>query len=430
MLDIKFIIEHQDQVRESIARRGVRADLDALLVLYAERKELLLEIETKRAEANRIAKQIPQLSSEERQASIELGRTLNQQITLSEENMRELDERYQEALLTIPNLLAPDTPAGASDEENAVLRTWGVPRKFDFAPLDHVELGKRLDLIDFESGTKVTAPKFYFLKNQAVFLELALKLFALNVAQKNGFIPLITPDLAKKSVLLGAGFTPRGEESNIYHIEDMDLSLIATAEIPVGGMHADELLDVSRLPLKYVAESHCFRREAGASGRESKGLYRVHQFSKIELFQITTPELADHALEEILALEESIYQQLNLPYRVMRICAGDLGAVAYKKYDLEAWMPGREAQEKYGEITSASNCTDFQARRLNIRYRDKDQKKHYAYTLNGTAIALSRTLMAILENYQQADGSVSVPEVLRPYVGQESIPPLSATSSA
>ncbi len=430
MLDIKYIIEHEDLVRDSIRRRGVRADLDALLVLYAERKSALLALEAQRAEANRVAKLIPQLPAEEKLASIALGRHLNQQITLSEENMRVLDERYQDALLTIPNMLAEDTPAGVSDENNAFLRAWGTPRAFDFTPLDHVELGKRLDLIDFDSGTKVTAPKFYFLKNQAVFLELALKLFAFNVAANHGFTPLVTPDLSKRSVLLGAGFTPRGEESNSYHIEDMDLSLIATAEIPVGGMHADELLDVSRLPLKYVAESHCFRREAGASGRESKGLYRVHQFSKIELFQITTPEQADSALEEILAIEESLYQQLDLPYRVVRICAGDLGAVAYKKYDLEAWMPGRDANEKYGEITSASNCTDFQARRLNIRYRDAEQKKHYAYTLNGTAIALSRTLMAILENYQQSDGSVIIPEVLRPYLGQDRITPPSATKSA
>ena len=250
-----------------------------------------------------------------------------------------------------------------------------------------------------------------------MFLEMALKLFAMNLAQRAGYTPLITPDLAKKSILTGIGFSPRGAESNIYNIEDLDLSLIATAEITMGGMHADELLNQSQLPLKYAAESHCFRREAGSGGKENKGLYRVHQFSKIELFQITTPETAEAALEEIVQLEESIYQQLQLPYRVMRICAGDLGATAYKKYDLEAWMPGRDSTEKYGEITSASNCTDYQSRRLNIRYQTPEKKKIYPYTLNGTAIALSRTLMAILENYQQADGSVLIPEVLRPYVG-------------
>ncbi len=355
-------------------------------------------------------------------ALIERGRILNQNISACEEKLRQLDVPYQDALLTIPNLLAEDTPLGESDEENVLLRTHGTPRVFDFVPDDHVEIGKKLDLIDFDSGTKVTAPKFYFLKNEAVFLELALKLFAMHIASTFGYTPLITPDLAKKSILEGAGFSPRGEESNIYHVEGMDLSLIATAEIPVGGMHADEILEEAQLPLKYVAESHCFRREAGAGGRENKGLYRVHQFSKIELFQITKPEEGEAALAEILKVEEHIYQQLGLPYRVVRICAGDLGAVAFKKYDIEAWMPGRESDEKYGEVTSASNCTDFQSRRLNIRYRDSDNKKIHPYTLNGTAIALSRTLMAILENYQQKDGSVIIPDVLRPYMmGKEKI---------
>ena len=267
----------------------------------------------------------------------------------------------------------------------------------------------------------MTGAKFYFLKNEAVLLELALKLFVMKIAAGFGYTTLITPDLAKKSVLIGTGFSPRGEESNIYNLEDLDLSLIATSEITVGGIHADEILEEDQLPVKYVAASHCFRREAGSGGRESKGLYRVHQFSKIELFQITKPEEGENALNEILNIEETIYQQLGLPYRVVRICAGDLGAAAFKKYDIEAWMPGRDSEEKYGEVTSASNCTDFQSRRLNIRYRDKDNKKTHPYTLNGTAIALSRTLMAILENYQQEDGSVIIPEVLRPYIGLDVI---------
>jgi seryl-tRNA synthetase len=421
MLDIKFILENTDLIRESIQQRGVNADLEGLIALHAERKARLLTLERQRAESNQLAKKIPSLAAEDKRAMIDQGRALNQEITLLEEQLRALDVTYHEALLSIPNVLAEDTPVGASDAENLVLRVHGTPRVFDFLPKDHVEIGKTLDLIDFDSGTKVTAPKFYFLKNEAVFMELALKLFAMNVASGFGYTPLITPDLAKKTILQGAGFSPRGEESNIYNIEGLDLSLIATAEIPVGGMHADEILEEDQLPLKYVAESHCFRREAGAGGRENKGLYRVHQFSKIELFQITKPEDAETALNEILAIEESIYQQLGLPYRVVRICAGDLGAVASKKYDIEAWMPGRESDEKYGEVTSASNCTDFQSRRLNIRYRSKENKKIYPYTLNGTAIALSRTLMAILENYQQEDGSVTIPEVLRSYLGKDCI---------
>ncbi|MDP3561179.1 MAG: serine--tRNA ligase [Legionellaceae bacterium] len=421
MLDIKYIIENTEIIRDNIKKRNMTADLDNLLVIYAKRKNHLLELENKRAEANQIAKAIPTLPQSDKQAMIDKGRALNHEISQLEETLRSIDESYQDALLTIPNQLAEDTPLGVDDTENMVIRTHLVPRQFDFKPRDHVELGKLLDLIDFDSGAKVTGAKFYFLKNDAVMLELALKLFAMKTAAEFGYTRLITPDLAKKSVLMGTGFSPRGEESNIYNLEDLDLSLIATAEITVAGIHADEILEEDKLPFKYVAESHCFRREAGSAGRESKGLYRVHQFSKIELFQIAKPEDSEAALNDILNLEEAIYQRLGIPYRVVRICAGDLGAAAYKKYDIEAWMPGRDSDEKYGEVTSASNCTDFQSRRLNIRYRTTDNKKIYPYTLNGTAIALSRTLIAILENYQQEDGSITIPEVLRPYMGKDVI---------
>lgn len=421
MLDIRKIIENVDLVRNSIRARGVKVDVDELLRLHAERKSCKVTLDNKRSEANSIAKKIPALPPAEKQEWIAQGKTLNTEITALEEALREIEQRYHESMLDIPNFLAEDTPMGESDADNVILRSHLLPRVFDFVPKDHIELGKSLDLLDFEAGTKVTGAKFYFLKNEAVLLELALKLFAMKIAGEYGYLNLITPDLAKRSILEGTGFSPRGEESNIYNLADLDLSLIATAEITVGGLHADEILAEEELPLKYVAESHCFRREAGAAGRESKGLYRVHQFSKIELFCITKPEESEAALEEILAIEEKIYQQLELPYRVMRICAGDLGAPAYKKYDIEVWMPGRSSEEKYGEVTSASNCTDFQSRRLNIKYRDKDNKKIYPYTLNGTAIALSRAMLAILENYQQKDGSVVVPAVLRPYVGKEVI---------
>lgn len=421
MLDIKYILDHLKEMRDISQKRQVHADLDGLLACYSERKTVMLTLENKRAEANRIAKAIPSAPATDKQSLIDQGRALNHEITKIEESLRHLDETYQTALYTIPNLLAPDTPLGATDEENVVLRTHLEPRVFDFEPKDHVELGKALDIIDFDSGAKVAGSKFYFLKNDAVLLELALQLFALKVAKEFGYTQLITPDMAKKSVLIGTGYSPRGEESNIYNVEELDLSLIATAEITVGGIHSGEILEEEQLPLKYVALSHCFRREAGSAGRESKGLYRVHQFSKIELFQITTPETGDAALEEILALEEAIYQKLGLPYRVVRICAGDLGAPAYKKYDIEAWMPGRDSTEKYGEVTSASNCTDFQSRRLNMRYRTSDNSKRFPYTLNGTAIALSRTMIALLENYQEADGSISIPEVLQPYIGKSKI---------
>ena len=421
MLDIKFILNNVDLLRDVIKKRHVQADLDSLLALYAERKNLMLELENQRAQANKIAKDIPKSLDSEKAALVTQGRELNQAISKQEEQLRLLEEDYTQALYSIPNILAEDTPEGADDAENLVLHSHLEPRAFDFTPKDHLELGKALNILDFDSGAKVTGSKFYFLKNDGVLLELALKLFAMNIAKEFGYTPLITPDLAKKSILTGTGYSPRGEESNIYNIEELDLSLIATAEITVGGIHANELLDASALPLKYVALSHCFRREAGSAGRESKGLYRVHQFSKIELFQITEPEKADAALEDILQLEETIYQRLGIPYRVLRICAGDLGAPAYKKYDIEAWMPGRDSSEKYGEVTSASNCTDFQSRRLNIRYRKEDKHNVYPYTLNGTAIALSRTIIAILENFQRADGSVEIPEVLRGYMGKDRI---------
>jgi seryl-tRNA synthetase len=421
MLDIKYILDHLEEIREISKKRHVQPDLDGLLACYSERKAIMLNLENKRAQANSIAKAIPSAEAADKPGLIEQGRALNQEITKIEETLRDIEEHYQTALYKIPNLLAPDTPLGATDEENVVLRTHLEPRVFDFTPKDHLELGQALDILDFDSGAKVTGSKFYFLKNDAVLLELALQLFALKVAKEFGYTQLITPDLAKKSVLLGTGYSPRGEESNIYNVEELDLSLIATAEITVGGIHSGEILKEEQLPLKYVALSHCFRREAGSAGRESKGLYRVHQFSKIELFQITTPETGDAALEEILALEETIYQKLGLPYRVVRICAGDLGAPAYKKYDIEAWMPGRDSAEKYGEVTSASNCTDFQSRRLNMRYRTADNQKRFPYTLNGTAIALSRTMVALLENYQEADGSIRIPDVLQPYIGKSHI---------
>lgn len=419
MLDIKFIIENQKLIEDIIEKRGVKADVANLIEIYNERKALKIHLEEKRAQANQVAKKIPSVSKEEKPALIAQGKELNQYISAQDPKLRELDDAFLQAWYTIPNLISADTPMGASDAENLTLRYEGKPKEFDFKSKDHLELAQLHDWIDFDSGAKVTGSKFYFLKNDAVLLENALTLFAMKLAREMGYTPLSTPDLAKRSVLLGTGFNPRGDEANIYNLEDIDLSLIATAEITVGGMHADTILDDFQLPLKYIAHSHCFRREAGAGGKESKGLYRVHQFSKIELFQITAPEESEKALEEILKLEEAIYQKLGLPYRVLSICAGDLGAAAFKKYDLEAWMPGRESEDKYGEVTSCSNCTDFQSRRLNIRYRNANNDKFFPHTLNGTAIAISRTLLAIMENYQDKDGNIRVPEVLIPYIGQE-----------
>jgi seryl-tRNA synthetase len=424
MLDIKYIIENQKLLEEIIAKRGVKAQLPELISLYQERKELKTHLEEKRALANQIAKKIPTSDASSKPELIAHGKELNQYISSHEPKLRDLEEAFQQAWLSIPNLLAEDTPIGKTDADNITLRYVGDVPKPSFKSKDHLELAALHDWIDFDSGAKVTGSKFYFLKNDAVMLEFALTLFAMQVAREFGYTPLTTPDLAKRSVLIGTGFNPRGDEANIYNLEDMDLSLIATAEITVGGMHANTILEDWQLPLKYVAHSHCFRREAGAAGRESKGLYRVHQFSKIELFQITPAEKSEEALEDILKLEETIYQRLGLPYRILRICAGDLGAAAYKKYDIEVWMPGRESEDKYGEVTSSSNCTDFQARRLNLRYKNANNEKFFPHTLNGTAIAISRTLMAIMENFQDETGAIHVPKVLVPFIGKDVFHPI------
>jgi seryl-tRNA synthetase len=333
-----------------------------------------------------------------------------------------MDDEIRQRLRRVPNLTHPDAPVGRTEEDSRELRKVGTPRAIDFPVKDHVELGKSLDLIDFETGGKVSGTGFYFLKNDAVLLDLALQQFAVRKLVEAGFTPVITPDLARNSILEGIGFTPRGEETQVYSIEDTDLSLVGTAEITLGGMHADELLDETQLPIKYVGLSHCFRTEAGAAGRASRGLYRVHQFTKVEMFAFTTPEASGAIHAEMLAIEERIFQALGIPYRVLDICTGDLGGPAYRKFDLEAWMPGRGEHGEYGEVTSTSDCTDYQSRRLNVRYRPSGQKgTRYVHTLNGTAVALSRALIVVLENYQRADGRIDVPEVLRPYLGKDVI---------
>jgi seryl-tRNA synthetase len=283
-----------------------------------------------------------------------------------------------------------------------------------------VALAESLDLIDFEAGASVAGQKFYFLKNEAVLLELALVQYALNTLIHEGYTPIITPDLARSEVLEGIGFIPRGPETQIYSVENTDLCLIATAEITLGGMHRNQILDELQLPIKYVGLSHCFRTEAGAPGRDTRGLFRVHQFTKVEMFAFCTPDQSESIHQELLQIEEKIFQGLELPYQVIDTCTGDLGGPAYRKFDLEAWMPGRGEKGEYGEVTSTSNCTDYQARRLGIRYKVPGQKgTRFVHTLNGTAIAVSRALVTILENNQQADGSVVVPEALRTVVGKD-----------
>ncbi|HPW45902.1 MAG TPA: serine--tRNA ligase [bacterium] len=418
MLDLKFIRENLDAVRKNCADRNVRVDLARFTSLDEKRRTLIQGAEEIRREQNENAKSMKaKLSDQEKTALIEKGKELKQRAVDADAELAEVEKELDLLVREIPNMTHPSAPVAAGEEGNREIRRWGEPAKFSFKPLDHVQLGEKLDLIDFESGAKVAGQKFYYLKNEAVLLENALIAYALSILRRKGFVPIMTPDLARASILDGIGFNPRGEETQIYSVENSDLCLIATAEITLGGMLSDTVLSESELPKKYVGVSHCFRTEAGAAGRESKGLYRVHQFTKIEMFAFTTPESSEEMHEEFVGLEEKIFQGLGIPYRVLDICTGDLGGPAYRKYDLEAWMPGRGESGEWGEVTSTSNCTDYQARRLKVRFkREADKKTFFVHMLNGTAIAVSRAIISILENYQQEDGSVLIPKPLLPYM--------------
>src|SRR5438128_3654141 len=423
MLDAQFIRENLEAVKTNCRNRNVKADVDRVVQLDDERKHRLQQLQLEQQRLNEISKLVPkEKDAEKKEALIREGRNLRSDISAHEQQIKKDAEDLRAILLTIPNMSHPAAPVGTTAQDNKVDRRWGEPRKFDFPVKDHVALAEELDLVDFEAGSKVAGQKFYFLKNDAVLFELALVQFAMSALIREGFTPIITPDVARTEVLEGIGFIPRGPETQIYSLENTDLCLIATAEITLGGMHRDQVLDELELPLKYVGLSHCFRTEAGAPGRDTRGLYRVHQFTKVETFVFCAPDQSESSHEELLGIEESIFQGLGLPYQVIDTCTGDLGGPAYRKYDLEAWMPGRGKAGEYGEVTSTSNCTDYQARRLNIRYKIPGQKgTRIVHTLNGTAIAVSRAILAILENNQQADGSVVIPDVLRPWVGKDRI---------
>lgn len=425
MLDPQFIREHLDEVKANCRNRNVQADVNRIVQLDDDRKRLVQETQILQQRQNELSKLIPkEKDAGKKQTLIQEGRTLREQVAGLETRAKQVEAEQRAVLLTIPNLSHPDAPVGTTAEDNKVLRRWGEPRKFDFPVKDHVALGEALDLIDFEAGARVAGQKFYFLKNEAVLLELALVQYAMGILIGEGYTPIITPDVARSDVLEGIGFIPRGPETQIYSLENTDLCLIATAEITLGGMHRDQILDELQLPIKYVGLSHCFRTEAGAPGRDTRGIYRVHQFTKVEMFAFCAPDQSDAIHEELLRIEEKVFQGLELPYQVIDTCTGDLGGPAYRKFDLEAWMPGRGQGGEYGEVTSTSNCTDYQARRLNIRYKIPGQKgTRFVHTLNGTAVAVSRALLAILENYQRADGSVAIPKVLRPWVGKDQIGP-------
>ena len=421
MLDYKFIKSNLDAVNENIRRRNIKADATLVVELFNKRTEITTKIqELQRQRKDNSKGMSAKLSDTERLALMEKGKIIKDDILKLENTLSELEARMTKEAMKIPNMTHPASPTGKDDSENVEIKRVGKIREFSFKPKDHVEIGQALDILDFEAGTKVSGVKFYYLKKKAVFLEQALITYGFNKLMQLGFVPLSTPDIAKEEILRGTGFNPRGDESNVYSLEGTDTCLVATAEITLGGYHANEIIPKEKLPIKYAGISHCFRREAGAAGQFSKGLYRVHQFNKLEMFIFCLPEDAENCHTFLREVEEEIFEGLGIPFRVVEICTGDLGAPAYRKWDLEAWMPGRNGGE-WGEITSASNCTDYQARRLNIRYKDDEGKNKFLYTLNGTAIAISRALIAILENYQMEDGSVKVPDVLVPFCGFDKI---------
>ena len=423
MLDLRYVRENPKAVAENCRNRGVVADIDLVVKLADRRSGLIQELNELKHQQNQLAKSVGgERDPERRKYLIAESRRMKEAIPERETELQMVERRLREEMLKIPNMTHPDSPIGKDDTENVELKRVGEIPTFDFEPRDHVELGEALGIIDFEAGTKVAGTKFYFLRADAVLLELGLVRYALDMLIERGYEPTITPDLARDEALVGTGFIPRGPETQIYSIEDSDLSLVATAEITLAGSLAGDILNEERLPVRLAGLSHCFRTEAGSHGRASRGLYRVHQFTKVEMFGFTTPEQSDAMHEEMLGIEEEIFQGLGIPYRVVDICTGDLGGAAYRKYDLEAWMPGRDA---YGEITSTSNTTDYQARRLQIRYRKDAGRPRLLHTLNGTAVAVSRALIPILENYQQEDGSVIVPEALVPYIGKSAIEPAS-----
>ncbi len=419
MLDKRFILENAQAVQENCDHRGVKVDVSRFVELESQRRKLQAEIEELSRLANQVSKSIGQAKDDaEREARKDEGRRLREMKEKIEEHMGRLAAEAAVIHNAMPNMTHPEAPVGGEDASKEMRHGNVDVRPFGFPVLDHVALAEQHDLIDFEGGARVAGHGFYFLKKEAALLELALQQYAMEFLVREGFTPMVTPDLARGDVLKGIGFIPRGPETQIYSIENHDLNLVATAEITLGGLYAGQVVEAEKLPIKLCGISHCFRTEAGAAGRASRGLYRVHQFTKVEMFAFTLPEQSEDMHNYLRDLECEIFDGLGIPYRVLDIATGDLGGPAYRKFDLEAWMPGRGTAGEYGEVTSASNCTDYQSRRLDIRYKVKGEKgTQLVHTLNGTAVAISRAVIAILENYQQADGSILIPEALRKWVG-------------
>jgi len=416
MLDIRFIRENLEQVEQRLATRGSEIRLDEFRQLDTQRRELLGEVENLKAEKNRVSALIGQTKDKSQvQGEIARMKEVSSQIKQMDENLREISDKLSAILMTVPNLPHEATPVGASEDDNVEIRRWGTPREFSFEAKAHWDIGEQLDILDFERAGKLTGARFALYKGAGARLERALINFMLDLhTDQHKYVEMLPPFMVNRDSMTGTGQLPKFEE-DLFHVEGPDYFLIPTAEVPVTNIHRDEILGAEQLPLCYTAYTPCFRKEAGSHGRDTRGLIRQHQFNKVELVKFVEPEKSDAELDSLLANAEKVLQLLELPYRVVDLCTGDIGFSAARTFDIEVWLPG---QSVYREISSCSNFRDFQARRAAIRYRrEEGAKPEFVHTLNGSGLAVGRTLLAILENYQQEDGSVIVPEALRPYMG-------------
>jgi len=417
MLDIAFIRENTKLIKRAAELKGVDLDLDRLIALDAERRNLLKKIEDLRYQRNKLTAGISRKANQEKQKDIAKVKTIKKRLKKFKDTYKKIEEQYNQLMLRVPNVPAKEVPPGKGEKDNKVIKIWGKKPVFKFKPREHTEIAEGLDIIDFQRGAKVSGHGFYFLKNEGALLEIAVLNLAIAEVVKAGFHFLVVPQLVREFAMMGTGFFPT-DEREVYKTALDNLYLIGTAEVPLGAYRSGEILKEEDLPLRYAGISSCFRREAGAHGVDTKGVYRIHQFNKVEMFVLCKPERSEEEHQKLVQISENILQKLRLPYRVTLNCTGDLGMPQVKKYDIQTWMPGRG---KYGETHSASNDADFQARRLKIRYKDKQGKIHFVHTLNNTAIASPRILIAILENYQQKDGSVQIPSALQPFIGKSVI---------
>jgi seryl-tRNA synthetase len=422
MLDLKLIRSDPERVKAALARRGAAEQVDELLALDARRRELLPEVENAQAQRKTLSKQIGEAKqagegAEELMATVQ---GLKERIESGKEELEKVEAELGRIVVSLPNLPDPEAPDGLTEEDAVLLREVGERPEFDFEPRDHLEIGTELGLIDMEAAARLSGSRFAYLKGDLVMLELALVRFAIELVRGAGHEPVVPPVLVREEALEGTGFLP-GDRDQIYEIPKDELFLTGTSEVALAGLHADQILDAGTLPLRYCGFSTCFRREAGAAGRDTRGIFRVHQFDKVEMFSFVEPSESAAEHERLLALEERILAELEIPYRVVNVAVGDLGAPAAKKYDCEAWIP---SQGRYRELTSCSNTTDYQARRLGCRYRPADGESPEAvHTLNGTAVAVGRTMIALIENRQERDGGFSLPKTLHKYGCPERISP-------